>query len=346
MNLKKILTIIAVAVISVLLVYGFILMRQIFSANTKFAEKELYVYIPTDSKYEDVKKIIAPYVENLDRFETVANKRDYPKNVKPGRFLFTKGMNSYDLVKTLRLNAPVNLAFNNQERLENFAGRVGSQIEADSLSLLKSFKDSIFLKENGFNEENVLAMFIPNTYELYWNTSADKFRDKMIKEYRNFWNKERVAKAAKQGLTPIEATILASIVHKESVKKDERPRIAGVYLNRLRAQMPLQADPTVIYAIKKKSNDFDQVIKRVFYNDLTMSSPYNTYMNIGLPPGPIAMPDITALEAVLNPEKNNYIYFCASVDRFGYHEFAATLEEHNKNAKKYSDWINSQGVKR
>jgi UPF0755 protein len=321
-------------------------MRQIFSANTKFAEKELYVYIPTDSKYEDVKKIIAPYVENMDRFETVANKRDYPENVKSGRFLFTKGMNSYDLVKTLRLNVPVNLAFNNQERLENLAGRVGSQIEADSLSLLKSFKDSIFLKENGFNEENVLAMFIPNTYELYWNTSADKFRDKMIKEYRNFWNKERVAKAAKQGLSPIEATILASIVHKESVKKDERPRIAGVYLNRLRAQMPLQADPTVIYAIKKKSNDFDQVIKRVFYNDLTMSSPYNTYMNIGLPPGPIAMPDITALEAVLNPEKNNYIYFCASVDRFGYHEFAATLEEHNKNAKKYSDWINSQGVKR
>ncbi|MFV5698381.1 endolytic transglycosylase MltG [Flavobacterium sp. ZT3R17] len=346
MNLKKIITIISVALISVLMVYGFILLRQIFSANTKFAEKELYVYIPTDSKYEDVKKIIAPYIENMDRFETVASKRDYPENVKPGRFLFTKGMNSYELVKTLRLNVPVNLAFNNQERLENLAGRVGSQIEADSLSLLTTFRDSVFLKENGFTEENVLAMFIPNTYETYWNTSAEKFRDKMIKEYKNFWNKERVAKAAKQGLTPIEATILASIVHKESVKKDERPRIAGVYLNRLRAQMPLQADPTVIYAIKKKSNDFNQVIKRVFYNDLTMSSPYNTYVNIGLPPGPIAMPDITALEAVLNPEKNNFIYFCASVERFGYHEFAATLEEHNKNAKKYSDWINSQGVKR
>ncbi|MFV5691322.1 endolytic transglycosylase MltG [Flavobacterium sp. LT1R49] len=346
MNLKKIITIISVVLISVLIVYGFILLRQIFSANTKFADKELYVYIPTDSKYEDVKKIIAPYVENMDRFETVASKRDYPENVKPGRFLFTKGMNSYELVKTLRLNVPVNLAFNNQERLENLAGRVGSQIEPDSLSLLTTFKDSVFLKENGFTEENVLAMFIPNTYETYWNTSAEKFRDKMIKEYRNFWNKERVAKAAKQGLTPIEATILASIVHKESVKKDERPRIAGVYLNRLRAQMPLQADPTVIYAIKKKSNDFNQVIKRVFYNDLTMSSPYNTYVNIGLPPGPIAMPDITALEAVLNPEKNNFIYFCASVERFGYHEFAATLAEHNKNAKKYSDWINSQGIKR
>ncbi len=328
------------------MIYGFILIRQIFSANTKFADNEVYVFIPTDSEYEDVKKIITPYIENMNRFEMVANKRDYAENVKPGRFLFTKGMNSYELVKALRINVPVNLAFNNQERLENFAGRVGSQIEADSLSLLTSFKDSVFLKENGFTEENVLAMFIPNTYEIYWNTSAEKFRDKMIKEYRNFWNKERVEKAKKQGLTPIEATILASIVHKESVKKDERPRIAGVYLNRLRALMPLQADPTVIYAIKKKSNDFDQVIKRVFYNDLTMSSPYNTYVNLGLPPGPIAMPDITALEAVLNPEKNNFIYFCASVDRFGYHEFAATLEEHNKNAKKYSDWINSQGVKR
>ncbi|MGO4821506.1 MULTISPECIES: endolytic transglycosylase MltG [unclassified Flavobacterium] len=346
MNLKKIISIVAVVVVTGLIIYGFILVRQIFAANTKFAEKEVYVHIPTDATYAQAKVIIASYVDNMDRFEMVANKRNYPQSVKSGRFLFTKGMNSYELVKSLRSNVPVSLAFNNQERLENLAGRVGSQIEADSISLLTTFKDSIFLKENGFNEDNVFVMFIPNTYEFYWNTSAEKFRDKMIKEYRNFWNKERVAKAEKQGLSPIEATILASIVHKESVKKDERPRIAGVYLNRLRLGMPLQADPTVIFAIKKRDNDFDQVIKRVFYNDLTMASPYNTYVNIGLPPGPIAMPDITALEAVLNPEKNDFIYFCASVDRFGYHEFAATLAEHNKNAKKYSDWINAQGVKR
>lgn len=346
MNFKKIISIVSVVVVTGLIIYGFILVRQIFAANTKFVENEVYVYVPTDSNYEAVKKILSPYVENMGRFEMVADKTSYTENIKSGRFLLIKGMSSYELVKTLRANIPVKLAFNNQERLENFAGRVGSQIEADSLSLLASFKDSVFLKENGFNEENVLAMFIPNTYEIYWNTSAVKFRDKMIKEYRNFWNEERVVKAKKQGLTPIEATILASIVHKESVKKDERPRIAGVYLNRLRLGMPLQADPTVIYAIKKRNNDFNQVIKRVFYNDLTMVSPYNTYMNTGLPPGPIAMPDITALEAVLNPEKNNFIYFCASVDRFGYHEFAATLKEHNVNAKKYSDWINSQGVKR
>ncbi len=346
MNKKKIISIVAVAFISGLLIYGLILSQQIFSDNTQFSEKEVYVHIPTGSNYEDAKKIIAPYVKDMDRFEMVANKRNYPDNVKPGRFLFTKGMNSFELVQSIRLNVPVDLAFNNQERLEDFAGRIGSQIEADSLSLLTSVKDSVFLKENGFTNENVLSMFIPNTYQFYWNTSANKFRDKMIKEYHKFWNKERIAKAEKQGLTPIEATILASIVHKESVKKDERPRIAGAYLNRLRMQMPLQADPTVIYAIKKNSNDFTQVIKRVFYNDLLIKSPYNTYVNIGLPPGPIAMPDITALDAVLNPEKNNFIYFCASVERFGYHEFAATLPAHNLNAKKYSDWINSQGVKR
>lgn len=346
MNIKKIITIVAVVLISVLIIYGFILIRQIFADNTKFETNEEYVFVPTDANYEDVKKIVAPYVEDMNRFDVVANKKSYPTNVKSGRFLFKKGMNSNELINALRLNLAVNLAFNNQERLEDFAGRIGSQIEADSLSLLTSFKDSTFLKENGFNEENVLTMFIPNTYEIFWNTSADKFRDKMIKEYRNFWNEERIEKAKKQGLTPIEATILASIVHKESVKKEERPRIAGVYLNRLHKGMLLQADPTVIYAVKKKSNDFTQVIKRVLNKDLSVASPYNTYYTLGLPPGPIAMPDITALEAVLNPEKHNYIYFCASVDRFGYHEFAVTQAEHEQNAKKYYNWINSQGVKR
>lgn len=346
MSTKKIISIASIVFVSGLIIYGFVLIKQIFADNTKFSEDQVYIYLPSESNFDEVLKIISPYLTNLDRFEMVANKMSYPANVKPGRFLLTKGMNSYELVKAMRNNIPVKLSFNNQERVENLAGRVGSQIEADSISLLTSIRDSIFLKENGFTEENVLSMFIPNTYEVYWNTSAVKFRDKMIKEYRNFWNEERVEKAKEQGFTPIEATILASIVHKESVKKDERPRIAGVYLNRLKLGMPLQADPTVIYAKKKKDNDFNQIIKRVFFKDLTMPSPYNTYIKVGLPPGPIAMPDITAIEAVLNPEKHNFIYFCASTERFGYHEFAATLKEHNINAQKYSRWINSQGVNR
>jgi UPF0755 protein len=346
LNIKKIITIASTVAISILLIYGFFLINQIFSSNTKFEENELYVYVPTNSDYAAVKEIVAPYVDNMDRFEAVANKKKYPNNVKAGKFLFKKGMNSNDLINALRLNIEVKLSFNNQERLEDFAGRIGSEIEADSLSLLKSIKDSIFLKENGFTEENVLTLFIPNTYEIYWNTTATKFRDKMIKEYRIFWNEDRIAKAKAQGLTPIKATILASIVHKESVKKDERPRIAGVYLNRLHKGILLQADPTVIYAVKKKSNDFTQVIKRVLNKDLQVNSPYNTYAVAGLPPGPIAMPDITAIEAVLNPEKHDYIYFCASVERFGYHEFAITQAQHQQNAEKYYNWINSQGVKR
>jgi UPF0755 protein len=260
--------------------------------------------------------------------------------------LLKKGMNSNDIVNALRQNIPVKLAFNNQERLENFAGRIGSQIEADSLSILAAFKDKKFLEENGFTEENVLSICIPNSYEFFWNTNATKFRDKMAKEFRKFWTEERLEKARQQNLTPIQVSILASIVHKETVKEDERPKVAGVYLNRLAKGMKLEADPTVIYAVKLKSGDFNQVIKRVLFKDLETDSPYNTYKYGGLPPGPIAMPDITALDAVLNPQKHNYIYFCASVTNFGYHEFAVTPAQHEVNRKKYVAWVNSQGIKR
>jgi UPF0755 protein len=246
------------------------------------------------------------------------------------------------LITALRNNIPVKLAFNNQERIENVVGRVSSQIEADSISLMNIFKDPTFLKENGFTEDNVISICIPNTYEFYWNTKADKFRDKMIKEYRKFWNTERTSQAQKLGLTPVQVMTLASIVHKETVKKDERPRVAGVYLNRLRLGMLLQADPTVIFAKKKKLGNFDMVIKRVFSNDLKIDSPYNTYFYGGLPPGPIAMPDITAIEAVLKPEKHNYIYFCASVTKFGYHEFAVNESEHEVNRTNYINWLRKQ----
>ena len=346
MNIKKITSIASVFLIAALLIYGIKLYRDIFSENTKFAENEFFVHIPSDATYEDVKKIISPFIENMDHFEMVASKRSYIENVKSGRFLFKRGMNSFELVSTLRQNVPVKLAFNNQERLENVMGRVGSQIEADSTSLMKIFKDSTFLKENGFTEDNVISICLPNTYEFYWNTKADKFRDKMVKEYRKFWNTERTSKAAKLGLTPIQVMTLASIVHKETVKKDERPRVARVYLNRLKLAMPLQADPTVIFAKKKQLSNFDTIIKRVYFNDLKINSPYNTYYYLGLPPGPIAMPDITAIEAVLNPEDNDYIYFCASVSKFGYHEFASDLNQHAANRKKYVAWLDEQIAKK
>ncbi|MFN8324693.1 MAG: endolytic transglycosylase MltG [Flavobacteriaceae bacterium] len=317
-----------------------------FTNNTKIDKDEVFVHVPTGSSFEDVKKIISPFVKNMASFEFMAARRSYPEHVKPGRFLIKKGMNTFQLVSTMRRNVPVDLAFNNQERLENLCERLSSQIEPDTSKLLNSFRDSVFLKKNGFTAENVFAMFLPNTYQVYWNISADDFRDKMLKEYNKFWNKERITKATALNLTPVQVITLASIVHKESVKKSERPVIAGVYLNRLKQGMPLQADPTVIYAKKLKENNFDQIIKRVIHEDLFINSPYNTYLFEGLPPSPIAMPDVDAIDAVLNAEKHNYIYFCASIEKFGYHVFASDYAEHQKNAKKYADWLNAQGTTR
>lgn len=319
---------------------------KFFTSDTNFEKSEQYVEIPTGSNYQSVEKILSPLVKNMSDFEFIANRRSYPKNVKAGRFLIKRGMSAFQLVAAMRRNIPVKLAFNNQERLENLCERLSSQIEPNTKKLLNTFRDSIFLQKNGFNKETIFAMFLPNTYEVYWDISAEKFRTKMLNQYNRFWTKERIAKATALNLTPVQVITIASIVHKESVKKSERPTIAGVYLNRFKKGMPLQADPTVIYALKMRDNNFDQIIKRVLYNDLFIKSPYNTYLNIGLPPGPISMPDVDAIDAVLNPEKHDYLYFCASVEKFGYHVFAATYEQHQVNAKKYSDWLNLQGTKR
>lgn len=346
MNIKKILVYFSLIVVVVASIYGYMLYRNIFSPNTNFTEKEIYVHIPTDADAQKVLEIVSPYIKDIERFKMTAEKKSYFANIKPGRFLFKNNMNNNDLVNSLRINVPFQLAFNNQERLEDFAGRIASQIEADSTSLMKSFTDENFLKEQNMTRENVISLFIPNSYEFFWNTSADKFRDRMAKEYRKFWTPERVAKAQAQNLNPLQVATLASIVHKETVKIDERPRVAGVYLNRLNRGMKLEADPTVIYAVKNKANDFSIEIKRVLYKDLETDSPYNTYKYEGLPPGPIAMPDVSALDAVLNPEKHQYIYFCASVTNFGYHEFAVTPAQHEANRKKYVAWISKQGIKR
>jgi UPF0755 protein len=347
LNLKKLIAIIAVVGVVIAGIVTLYIYNKAFTANTVFNQNEVFVYIPTNSTYQQAKEIVAPLLKDIEKFDFVAQKRNYNTTVKAGKFLLKKDMTSFDIVRALKSNVPVKLAFNNQETLEKLAERITTQVEPKKEELLSAFLNPEFLAVNGFNEETILAMFIPNTYEFYWDTSAQKIAEKMASEYKKFWNDERMAKAKDKNLTPVQVAVLAAIVHKETAKVDERPRVAGVYLNRLAQNMPLQADPTVIYAMKKNSNDFEQVIKRVYSKDTQGTiSPYNTYINLGLPPGPIAMPDISAIDAVLNAEKHDYVYFCASVERMGYHDFASNYADHQVNARKYAEWVNKLGINR
>jgi len=347
MYLKKVLW--ATAILG-LLICGFIayqIYSAIFSPNTQFNNQEAFVYIPSDATFSDVKTSLEPLLRNLSSFEAVAERKGYVTNIKAGKYALKKGMNNNEIINTLRSkNIPVQVTFNNQESLPELAGRISGQIEADSISLLEAFNDPGFLNETNFDEDSKLGMYLPNTYEFFWNTNAEDFRDRMYKEYQRFWNEDRLAKAKKLGMTPSQVTSLAAIVQKETAKVDERPRVAGVYLNRLRDGWRLDADPTVIYAIKKETGNFDTIIKRVLYRDLEIDSPYNTYKNTGVPPGPITMPDISSIDAVLNPEKHDYFFFVVDVSNFGYHMFAKSSAQHNRNKVQYIRWLNEQKVLR
>lgn len=347
MYLKKILVAILLLGLVGMAVFAWYVYSTVLIPNTAFNNKEAHVYIPTNASFNDVLEEIEPLLKDPETFIAVANKKGYVTNIKPGHYLIKKGMNNNDIINTVRSkNIPIKVKFNNQERLENLAGAISNQIEADSLSLLNAFRDKDFLTNNKLKENTALGLYVPNTYEFYWNTSAEGFRDKMVVEYKRFWNEQRLAKAKKINLTPTQVISLAAIVQKETAKVDERPRVAGVYVNRLQRGMLLQADPTVIYAKKLSENNFDQIIKRVLYVDLEIDSPYNTYKYAGVPPGPIAMPDITSIDAVLNYEKHDYFYFVANVENFGYHKFAKTLSQHNQNKAEYVRWISQQGVNR
>jgi len=338
---------IALAGLVVLGFYAYNIYQSIFSSNTSFDEDSVTLYVPTNATYQTVKDSLEPHLEDLPSFDAVARKKGYATRVKAGKYKIPKHANNNEIINILRSgNQPVKLVFNNQERLENLAGRIAGQIEADSSSLLQVMKDEEYLAQNDFTEENALGMYIPNQYEFFWNTSAEGFRTRMKREYSNFWTEERLKKAEEIGLTPHEVMVVASIVQKETAKVDERPKVAGVYLNRIKKGMKLDADPTVIYALKLHLKDFDTIIKRVLYKDLTLDSPYNTYLYKELPPGPITMPDITSIDAVLNYEDHDYFYFVADVENFGYHKFAENLAQHNRNKQAYVRWINSQGVRR
>lgn len=347
MYIKKILLLIVLIGLVVGGIFAYNVYGSIFNPNTAFNNAEATLYIRSTDTFDDVKEALSPLLDDLDSFAQIADKKGYATNVKGGKYLIKKGMNNNDIVNILRSNnIPVKVAFNNQETLADLAGRISVQIEPDSLTLWRAFSDPEFLRASEFNSDTRLAMYIPNSYEFFWNTSADKFRNRMLKEYQRFWNNDRLTKAEALNLEPIEVMSLAAIVHKETAKVDERPRVAGLYLNRIRKGMLLQADPTVIYAIKKLQNNFDIVIKRVLYKDLELDSPYNTYKYKGVPPGPITMPDITAIDAVLNSEKHEYIYMVANVENFGYHKFARTAAQHNQNKVQYIRWINAQKINR
>jgi len=329
----------------VALVMASYLYKQIFSP---LSHQDNIILIPTNSSFEQVKDTLQNYglVKNEFVFDIFCEKKNYIK-MRPGRYLIPAEMDANTMVNMLRLGEqkPLNIIFNNASTLQDLAGKLATQIEADSLSLLKAFTDELFYSTYDFDEASMRKLFIPNTYEVYWTITPVEFLERMQKEYKRFWSEDRLIKATKLGLNAHEVSVLASIVQKESAKADEQPIVAGLYLNRLNQGMKLQSDPTVIYSIKERDG-FDAVIKRVLKKDLKIDSPYNTYYYKGLPPNPICIPEMSALVAVLNSKKHDYIYMCAKEDFSGYHNFTKSWSVHKRNAKRFQNALSAKGVMR
>ena len=324
---------------------GYYLYTLVFNPNVWTpGGKEVSVFIPTGSTYEDIKSILYSngLVVHRKNFEWWADKKNYPSTVKPGHYVFSNGLNNDELINLLRSGnqVPIKVTFNNLRNLYQLAGKVGRQIEPDSTAIINLLKSQAILTNNNIDSANLKGLFLPNTYEFWWNTSAQGFVDRMFEENDKFWNKNRKAKASEVGLTTEEIVTLASIVEKETNKNDEKPMLAGIYINRLRSQWRLQADPTVVYAI----GDFN--IRRVLNKHKKFDSPYNTYEHLGLPPGPICIPSISSIDAVLNYTSSDYMFFCAKDDLSGYHAFAKTNAGHRKNAKAYQKALDEMGIYR
>lgn len=321
------------------LLIGYRYYKLIYISNVDLGpKKEVYLYIPTGSNFDSVKNLLykEAYIVDKNSFEWLCEKKGYSKNVKSGRYLLKDKMSNNELINLLRSGKqnPVKLTFNNIRTKEQLASRISKVLEADSASLILLLNNSDSLKSYGFNEDNIMAMFIADTYEFYWDTPARVFLNRMNKEFNRYWNNERTNKATQRGLSPIDISIIASIVYEETKKKDEMSRVAGVYVNRINQKMPLQADPTIKFALKNFS------LKRVLTSHTLVESPYNTYMHSGLPPGPICIVSAVVLDKVVNFEEHNYLYFCAREDFSGYHNFAETLAQHNLNAQKYHQALN------
>ena len=344
MNKKKLILLIISLLLIIGGVFAYNTYNKIYAPNTI---KEGYVFIKTNSTLKELENEIRPFLKRVEPFIWVANRKEYNKKIRAGKFKIPKGISNNDLINLLRSGkqTPIKLVFNNQHSVEKLAGRIATQIEADSVSILNAMLDTSFLNTHKFSKKSALGMYVPNSYELFWNTSATQFRDRMLKEYNRFWTEKRINSARELKLNRTQVIALASIVQKETAKVSERPIVAGLYLNRIKRRIPLGADPTIIYALKEKYGQ-DFVVKRVLFKDLKIDSPYNTYIHRGVPPSLIAMPDISSIDAVLFSAKHNYIYMCANVDKIGYHAFASTLRQHNRNAAKYHRWMNQQGINR
>jgi UPF0755 protein len=334
--------IISVSVIAISMSFYFY--QVFFSPNVLIDSDTSYTLkIPSNSTFKTVSDQLYNdrVINDMLSFSFVSKVLDYQGSVKPGLYVIKPKQTNLQLVKQLRsgIQTPIRVTFNNVRTKEDLAEKITANMEIDKSQFLSLLQDSVYIRKYDFNEETVMSMFVPNTYEVWWNTSAEALFDRMYKEYQSFWTENRKQKATALGLSQQEVSTLASIVQAESQQKaDERPIIAGLYMNRLRMGMPLQADPTLVFAV----GDFE--IKRVLNVHKEIESPYNTYKNLGLPPGPINLPDIKSLDAVLNAENHSYLYMCAKDDFSGYHAFATNLAQHNANARRYQAALNAAKI--
>ncbi|MCR5455073.1 MAG: endolytic transglycosylase MltG [Bacteroidales bacterium] len=342
-KITKILLVVVALLVVIGCAVGYYAYQMVYAPNISTYDAQ-YLYIRNGDNFEQVKKnLYANFrVEDQAAFERVAELKHYGGNIKPGRYHIKKSMSNNELVNMLRSGAqePVNVKINNIRTIPQLCGKIASQIDVDSATLCDMLVDGDAVSKYGFDPKTCVAMFIPDTYQMYWNTSERGFVDKMYVNYKNFWNEKRLQKAKDLNLTQLQVSTLASIVQcEQSVFREEQPIIAGLYLNRLRMGMALQSDPTVVYAI----GDFS--VRRVTAAMLEVDSPYNTYKNVGLPPSPITFPEKTAIDAVLDYDHNEYLYMCAKADFSGKHSFARTYSQHLQYAKEYRRALDKKGIR-
>lgn len=341
MNMKKKILYILLIIIVIcagVAAYGYSIISTGFNID-----KTVYIYIDESKDYNALLKELedSAKIESVSNFDRLADLMSYKGNLRTGRYAVKSDMTILDFIRNLRngQQTPVKLKFNNIRTKEDFAERISEQLMMVKSDLLSILNDENKCEKLGFTVDNVVAMFIPNTYEFYWDIETESFINRMQKEYTKFWTPERMEKAKEINLTPIEVSTVASIVEEECMYTDEYPKVAGLYLNRLKRGQLLQADPTVKFAV----GDFS--LRRILFKHTEVNSPYNTYLHTGLPPGPIRIPSIKGIDAVLNYSKHDYLYMCAKDDFSGYHNFAVTHNEHLQNRDKYIKALNSRGIR-